>query len=110
MLEQKDDEKSSNIALTNIDTFEMARRAHERYLLHSQHEDLNEALEYYIQTIKKEPNLPETYYRLASLLFEDGQIGVETAIEQCKTAVEMDPKNYNARLYAGYFLKSAHYF
>ncbi len=91
-------------------TLELARKAHERYLLRLSHEDLNEALDYYIQTIKTAPELPETYYRLASLLFEDGQIGIETAIEQCKTAIGLDPKNYNAHLYTGYFLKLAEKF
>ena len=91
-------------------TLERARQAHEKYLLRLSKEDLNEALDYYIQTIKSNPEMPETYYRLASLLFEDGQIGIETAIEQCKTALKLDPKNYNAHLYTGYFLKLAEKF
>ena len=91
-------------------TLEHARQAHERYLLRLTKEDLNEALDYYIQTIKLHPEMPETYYRLASLLFEDGQIGIETAIEQCKKAISLDPKNYNAHLYTGYFLKLAEKF
>lgn len=91
-------------------TLELARKAHERYLLRLSHDDLNEAMDYYIQTIKNDPSVPETYYRLASLLFEDGQIGIETAIEQCRTALELDPKNYNAHIYTGYFLKLAEKF
>ncbi|MBQ2872094.1 tetratricopeptide repeat protein [bacterium] len=97
---------STNSCL-GTNTLELARKAHERYLLRLSHKDLNEALDYYIQTIKTNPELPETYYRLASLLFEDGQIGIETAIEQCKTALAIDPQNYNAHLYTGYFLKLA---
>ena len=91
-------------------TLELARQAHERYLLRMSHEDLNEAIDYYIQTIKTDPTLSETYYRMASLLFEDGQIGIETAIEQCKCAIALDPQNYNARLYTGHFLKLAEQF
>jgi len=91
-------------------SLEKARQAHERYLLRLTKDDLNEALDCYIQTIKLYPEMPETYYRLASLLFEDGQIGIETAIEQCKTAIKLDPKNYNAHLYTGYFLKLAEKF
>lgn len=114
MLKQKDKTiplSADNQLKTNgYQTLELARKAHERYLLRLSHDDLNEALDYYIQTIKTSPEMPETYYRLASLLFEDGQIGIETAIEQCKEALKLDPKNYNAHLYTGYFLKLAEKF
>ena len=114
MLKQKNRGEKSTQQTTKTNagyqTLELARKAHERYLLRLSHKDLNEALDYYIQTIKTSPEVPETYYRLASLLFEDGQIGLETAIEQCKTAIELDPKNYNAHLYTGYFLKLAEKF
>lgn len=114
MLKQKDININSETEKSTIrmgyQTLELARKAHERYLLRLSNKDLNEALDYYIQTIKSHPELPETYYRLASLLFEDGQIGIETAIEQCKTAIAIDPQNYNAHLYTGYFLKLAEKF
>lgn len=44
---------------------------------------------------------------LPSLVWENGQIGVQTAIEQCKTAISLAPKNINAHMYAGYFMKLA---
>lgn len=104
--------KNNNTGATRLgyETLELARKAHERYLLRLSQDDLNEALDYYIQTLKIAPELPDAYYRLASLLFEDGQIGIETAIEQCKTAIKIDPHNYNAHLYTGYFLKLAQQF
>lgn len=86
---------------------EKARGAHERYLLKLQDQDLQEAIENYIESIRLNPGIPECYYRLASLMLENGQIGVQTAIEQCKTAISLAPKNINAHIYAGYFMKLA---
>lgn len=88
-------------------SLEKARTAHERYLVKLQDSDLQEAIEYYIDAIKLDPSMPEGYYRLAGLMWENGQIGLQTAIEQCKTAISLAPKNINARIYAGYFMKMA---
>ena len=90
-----------------IKTLEKARVYHEKYLLRSNNSDLENAVNYYIQAIKQNPEMPETYYRLACLMFENGQISLDSAIEQCKVAVNIDPKNTNAHLYTGYFLKLA---
>lgn len=102
--------KRSNLAI-NIEKaqtlLEKARTAHERYLIKLQEQDLQEAIEHYIDAIKLDPTLPESYYRLASLMWENGQIGLQTAIEQCKTAISLAPKNINAHMYAGYFMKLA---
>lgn len=84
-----------------------AREAHERYLVKLQDQDLQLAIEYYIDAIKLDPSMPESYYRLASLMWENGQIGLQTAIEQCKTAISLAPKNINAHIYTGYFMKMA---
>ncbi len=92
----------------NVETvLELARKAHENYLIRLNKNDLNEAIDYYIDTIKLNPNVAETYYRLASLLWENGQITLTAAIEQCRSAVSISPKNPNARLYTGYFLNLA---
>lgn len=91
-------------------TLEKARIYHEKYLLRNNSSDLESAVNYYIQAIKQNPQIPETYYRLASLLFENGEISLDSAIEQCKTAIDIDPKNTNAHLYTGYFLKLAYDF
>lgn len=88
-------------------SLEKARAAHERYLIKLQDQDLQDAIEHYIDAIKLDPTLPESYYRLASLMWENGQIGLQTAIEQCKTAISLAPKNINAHIYAGYFMKLA---
>ena len=82
---------------------EEARNAHENYLIKQQESDLEHAIECYIDAIKANPSLSESYYRLASLLLMKGQISVEGALEQCKTALTLEPKNVNAHIYSGYF-------
>lgn len=86
---------------------EKAREAHEKYLVRLQNNDLQEAIEYYIDAVKYDPAMPEAYYRLATLMWEQGQISLDTAIEQCKTAVSLAPQNINAHLYTGFFMKLA---
>ena len=82
---------------------EEARLAHEKYLIKQQENDLERAIECYVDAIKSNPLLPEAYYRLASLLLIKGQISVDGALEQCKTALSIEPNNPNAHIYTGYF-------
>ena len=90
-----------------LESLEKARNYHEKYLLGQHNSDLQEAISNYISAVKYNPMLPETYYRLASLMWEQGQIGLETAIEQCKVAVSIAPDDMNAHLYAGFFMRMA---
>ena len=90
-----------------LDSLEKAREAHERYLVKQQNSDLQEAIEHYVDAVKLDPTLPESYYRLASLMWEQGQISIGTAIEQCKTACSLAPTNMNAHMYTGFFMKLA---
>ena len=83
---------------------EEARSAHENYLIRQQETDLEKAIECYVDAIKADPAMCESYYRLASLLLLKGQISVDGALEQCKTALSLEPKNANAHIYSGYFL------
>lgn len=89
------------------DSLEKARIAHERYLLGQKSNDLQEAIENYVDAVKYDPTIPETYYRLATLMWEQGQISLSTAIEQCKTAISLSPSNKDAHLYTGYFMQLA---
>ena len=82
---------------------EEARAAHENYLIKQQDADLEKAIEYYVDAIKVNPAICESYYRLASLLLLKGQISVEGALEQCRTALTLEPENVNAHIYTGYF-------
>ena len=90
-----------------IECLEKARLAHEKYLISFQNKDLQEAMEHYIDAVKYDPSMPEAYYRLATLMWEQGQISIETAIEQCKTAISLAPQNINAHMYTGFFMKLA---
>ena len=94
----------SNKAETHASALDLARISHQKYIVKQQNEDLENAIGYYIEAIRNDSSLAEPYYRLASLMYEKGQISVESAIEQCKTAVSLEPDNINAHIYAGYFL------
>ncbi|MBP3820076.1 tetratricopeptide repeat protein [bacterium] len=89
------------------DYLEKARLAHEKYLIGQMNTDLQEAIDNYIDAVKYDPTIPESYYRLASLMWEQGQISVHGAIEQCQTAISLSPYNTNAHLYTGYFYQLA---
>lgn len=82
---------------------EKARIAHEKYLIKQQEADLEDAISLYVEVIKSNPSASEAYYRLASLLLIKGQISVDEAIAQCKTALTLEPGNANAHIYTGYF-------
>ena len=88
-------------------SLEKARIAHEKYLMGQRNNDLQEANEHYVDAVKYDPTIPETYYRLATLMWEQGQISVDTAIEQCQTAISLSPRNRDAHLYTGYFMQLA---
>lgn len=97
--------KKEDDTMTNAQTtLEQAVAAHQRYLLKSANEDLATAINCYIETIKENPKQTSAYYRLATLLYKNGQIGVESAIKQCEKAVEINPDDSNAHMYLGYFL------
>lgn len=88
-------------------SLEKARIAHEKYLMGQRNNDLQEAIEHYVDAVKYDPTIPETYYRLATLMWEQGQISLDTAIEQCQTAISLSPRNRDAHLYTGYFMQLA---
>lgn len=94
-------------SLTESEVFENARKFHENYLLKFQENDLQEAIQNYIEVINLNPSKSECYYRLASLMLESGQITLDDAIEQCKKAIAINPENVNAYIYAGYYLEQA---
>ena len=89
------------------DYMEFARKYHEQYLIKGKKSDLDNAVDNYIDAIKFNPNIAEAYYRLATLLWDKGEINLSSAIEQCKSAISISPANPNARIYAAYFLEMA---
>lgn len=84
--------------------FEDATKFHQEFLLKSSGEDLLNAINCYIESIKENPNEASAYYRLALLMYENKQIGIDAAIEQCEKAVSINENNPDARMYLGYFL------
>ncbi len=101
------DEKKSELNLMAQNSLEEARQFHEKYLIKGLRSDLDNAVDNYIDAIKFNPNLPEAYYRLATLLWDKGEINLTSAIEQCKAAVNISPDNPNARIYTAFFLEMA---
>ena len=100
-------EKSLTQVMKAQETLELARQSHEKFLIKGSQADLEQAIDYYVDVIKNAPNLSEPYYRLATLLWQNGEINLDTAIEQCQSAVNLSPDNPNARIYSGYFLELA---
>lgn len=94
----------SNTVEVRTNALDLARISHQKYIVKQQNEDLENAILYYVEAIRNDSTIAEPYYRLASLMYEKGQISIEAAIEQCKTAISLEPDNANAHIYAGYFL------
>ncbi len=91
--------------LDNILT--LAKQAYENYIIRSNNQDLETAIDCYIKVMNLDPNIPETYYKLAGLLLQKGDIDLNTAIAQCQNAIDLDPKSSDAHLQMGYFLQMA---
>ncbi len=98
---EKTEKDTENISPSKL---ELATKCHQDFILKSSNEDLINAINYYIDAIKENPLTTSAYYRLAVLMYENKQIGLDGAIEQCQRAVEIDEKNADARMYLGYFL------
>ena len=101
------EEEMSDLGLMAQNYMEEARKSHEQYLIKGSRADLDNAVDSYIDAIKFNPNIAEAYYRLATLLWDKGEINVESAIEQCRSAISIDPNNFNARIYAAFFYEMA---
>ncbi len=101
------EEEKPDLNSMALDYMEEARQFHERYLIKGSRNDLDQAVDSYIDAIKFNPNIAEAYYRLATLLWDKGEINLASAIEQCKSAIHLSPSNSNARIYTGYFLEMA---
>ena len=84
----------------------LAKRSHENYLVRSSEKDLDEAILYYLKAIKIDPSISEVYYKLAGLLWERGEIDIDSAMEQCDKAISLDPKCYKRQIISGIFSKS----
>ncbi len=93
------------INIENI--LKLAKESHENYLVRATDKDLEKAIDYYIEAINIDPSVSEAYYKLAGLLWEKGQIDIDSALAQCEKAIELEPNSCTGRLYYAYFLKAA---
>jgi len=83
----------------------LAKKSYENFVLQSSNRNLDDAINNYMKLMDLDPTIPETYYRLASLLWQKGEIDIEAAIEQCKNSIELDPKSANAKIHLGFFME-----
>jgi tetratricopeptide (TPR) repeat protein len=69
--------------------------------------DLETAITNYRRALELDPKLSEGYVKLASALWDKGDITVETAIEYCQQALMFNPSMSEAHLFLGYFYRRA---
>lgn len=69
--------------------------------------DLDTAITHYKKALEIDPNLSEGYVKLASALWDKGEIPLETAIEYCQQSIKLNSTNSDANLFLGYFLRKA---
>ena len=83
----------------------LAKKSYENFVLQSSTRNLDDAINNYMRLMDLDPTIPETYYRLASLLWQKGEIDIDSAIEQCENSLELDPTSVNAKIHLGFFLE-----
>lgn len=97
-----------NADFNNVDcVLEEANKSYENFVLQSSIHNLDDAINKYMKLLDMNPHIAETYYRLATLLWQKGEIDVSQAIIQCQNAVELEPDSVQARLNLGLFLDIA---
>ncbi|MDD3419022.1 MAG: tetratricopeptide repeat protein [Candidatus Gastranaerophilales bacterium] len=89
------------------DVLRLAKKSYENFVLQSSTRNLDDAISNYMKLLDIDPSIPESYYRLASLLWQKGEIDIDAAIEQCQNSIELDPKSINAKIHLGFFLDMA---
>lgn len=82
----------------------LAKKSYDNFVLRSSVRNLDDAINNYMKLMDLDPTIPESYYRLASLLWQKGEIDIESAIEQCMNSIELDPESVNAKIHLGFFL------
>lgn len=113
MLNEKLVVKNNNKTYTDTPNIayyiDLGRKSYENYIIHSYESDLDIAISSYERALEIDPDNAESYYKLASLLWEKGQIDIDFAISHCQKAVHLSPDNMDARLFLGYFFRIAGY-
>lgn len=86
---------------------DLGRKSYENYIIHNNECDIDLAISSFERILEIEPDNAEAHYKLASLLWEKGEINIETAIERCYNAIQIAPDSTDARLYLGYFYRAS---
>lgn len=82
-------------------------RHYAAYLSHHQSSDLNQAMTHYKQALELNPSLPEAYVKLGTVLWEQGGMSVEVALDYCEIALKLNPDCGEAYLRKGTLLHQA---
>ncbi len=87
------------------DFIRLGNRHYNSFLAKSFGRDLDLAIDYYRKALESNPNLAEGYVKLASALYDKGEMTLVMAIHYCQRALEMNPAHAEANLFLGYFLR-----
>ena len=67
------------------------------FLSRSKRHDLDIAINCYRRALETNPDLSEGYVKLASALYDKGELAIPHAMDYCKKALAMNPANTEAR-------------
>lgn len=82
-------------------------RHYAAYLSHHQPSDLNQAMTHYKQALELNPALPEAYVKLGAVLWEQGGMSMDVALDYCDIALKLNPDCGEAHLRKGTLLRQA---
>lgn len=86
---------------------QQGNRHYNNYLSREQKQDLEMAIVHYKEALDLNPGLPEAHVKLASALWDKGDLPLEAALDYCETCLRLNPLYYEAHLFKGYFLRHA---
>ena len=87
------------------DYHKLGNRHYNSFLTRAIGKELDRAIGCYKRALETDPNHAESYVKLASALYDKGEIPVDTAITYCQQALALNPDIREANLFLGYFLK-----
>lgn len=77
------------------------------FLSRSKRHDLDIAINCYRRALETNPDLSEGYVKLASALYDKGELPLPQAMDYCQKALAMNPANTEAHVLLGYFYRLA---
>ncbi len=83
----------------------LGNRHYTSYQVRALKRDLDTAIRHYRRALEAEPSLSQAYVKLASALWDKGEINLDNAINYCHLALTYNPENADAYLFLGYFQK-----